>query len=208
VALWPAALAVASAARPETIQIGADLTTRNVRMEESNLADLVADAIRAVEKSDIAFICASAFAETTIPKGSASVADLLKALERGDDTVVIVRLTGAQVRKALAHGLSLYPQKNSAFLQVSGIATTIDPSKEKEERVVSVKVGKNPLDDKKTYNVAMPSPLANGALAYFKVWGKADIDHETSATLAGAVTNYLSGMKSISGKSEERLVFK
>jgi len=212
-ALWLIGIAVVCAApRQGKLQIVGDLTTKNVRTEESSLANLVADALRASDKAedqaDIAFIPASAFAEVTLPKGSANADDILKALVFRDDVVVIVKLTGAQVKKALEHGLAIYPQKNSAFLQVSGLTVEIDPSKEKDHRVVSVKVGRTPLDDGKTYTVAMPSPLANGGLVYSKVWDRSAKDHDTDRTVEQAVIDYLNTHRTLGGKSEERLVIK
>jgi len=197
----------AAQAKP-TLQVASELTTKNVRTEESNLAGLVADAIRAVQKSDIALIPAIGFTETTVPKGPATTEDILKALEYRNDMVVIVKLSGEQVRRALEHGLALLPQKNPAFLQVSGLTVTVDPAADRTKRVVSAKVGKNALQDGKTYEVAMPSPLANGALAYFKIWSKADISKETSRTVEEAVTNYLATQKTIGQKGEERIAFR
>jgi 5'-nucleotidase / UDP-sugar diphosphatase len=191
------------------IQVTSELTTKNARTEESNLANVIADAIRAVEKSDVAFVPASALAEVTIPKGTVTADDILRAVEYRDDSVIIVKLTGAQIKRALEHALGLYPQKNSAFLQVSGLTVTVDPTTEKDKRIVSVKVGGSPLQDSKKYTVAMPSPLASGALGYFKIWDKTrDIDHDTNKSLAVAVKDYLDGIRTLGGKSEERLVIK
>jgi 5'-nucleotidase / UDP-sugar diphosphatase len=197
------------AAQAAPVTVTAELSTKNVRTEESNLANVIADAVRAVEKADVAFVPASAFADVSIPKGTANADDILKAVEYRDDSVVLVKLTGAQIKKALEHALGLYPQKNSAFLQVSGLSATVDPAADKDKRVVSVKVGGAVLQDAKKYTVAMPSPLASGALGYFKIWDKTkDIDHDTNKSLAEAVNDYLGTVRTLGGKSEERLVFK
>jgi 2',3'-cyclic-nucleotide 2'-phosphodiesterase (5'-nucleotidase family) len=201
--------------------VTAEMTTRNVRGEESKLANLIADAIRNVEKSDAAFITASAFAEATLSKGTATISDILKALEVRSDRVVIVKLTGKQIRQALEHSLALFPQKSSALLHVSGLKMNADSTREKGSRVTSVKINGSEVQDDKTYTVAMPSPLANGALAYSKVWSRSDVDHETTRTLEQAITDYLtneikpktapdgSGQARIIGDdSEERLVIK
>ncbi len=197
-------------AAPDKIQVAAELSTKNVRTEESNLADIIADAVIKVESADVAFLAASSFAEIVIPKGPASAADIVKSLAFRTDTVVIMKLTGAQIKQALAHGLELYPQRNRAFLQVAGLTAGIDggPSADKDKRIISITVSGSAVDDKKKYTVAMPSPLANGALAFDKVWSRSDIDHDTGRTLEECLTGFLSGKKSIGSKSEERLVFK
>jgi 5'-nucleotidase/UDP-sugar diphosphatase len=191
------------------IQVVGELSTRNVRTDESSLANVIADAVRDVDKTDAAFVAASSFTDLTIPKGTATAADILKALEYQDDNIVVVKLTGAQIRRALEHGLTLLPQKNSAFLQVSGISATVDSGAEKEKRVTSLRVGGAPVKDDRAYTVAMPSPLANGALGYFKVWDKAKaIDHDTNKTLGQAVTDYLAGVRSLGAKGEDRLAIR
>src|SRR5688500_17683150 len=194
----------------DRVTAGAELSTKNARKEESNLANVIADAIRDAANADIAFIAASSFADQTIPKGSASVEDCLKALAFRNDPVVVVKLSGDKVRSALEHGLALYPQMHSAFLQVSGITVSVDPKESKDRRVTSVRVGGSALDDKKVYTVAMPSPLADGGLAYYRIWSKSEIDKgkDPKVTLQEAVAKYLRGKSTIGGSGEERLVFK
>jgi 2',3'-cyclic-nucleotide 2'-phosphodiesterase (5'-nucleotidase family) len=196
-------------ASQDKLTASADLTTKNVRKQESNLANVIADAIRDAANTDIAFIAASSFSEHTIPKGSASVDDVLKALAFKNDPVVVVKLTGDKVKSALEHGLALYPQMHSAFLQVSGITVTIDSGLEKDKRVTSVKSGGSTVDDKKIYTVAMPSPLADGGLAYYRIWSKSDIDKskDPKVTLEEAVKSHLKGKSNI-GSGDDRLVFK
>jgi 2',3'-cyclic-nucleotide 2'-phosphodiesterase (5'-nucleotidase family) len=193
----------------QNLNIENELTTRNARSEESNLADIVVDAIRNVEKSDAAFMHGSAFGDTTIAKGKATAADLLKAVQYREDTVVVVKLTGEQIRRALENAVKLHPQKSPEFLQVSGLSVTVNANAEKDKRILEVRVGASKLDEKKTYSVAMPSPLANGALGYYKIWDKARaIDHETSKTVGQALTDHLTGKTQLGAKTEERIAFK
>src|SRR5690242_17943854 len=154
-----------AAARPAVapITVANEITTRNVRSEESTLADVIADAIRDAARSDAAFMLASSFTDVTIPKGNATAEDVLKALEYRDDSIIVVKLTGAQIRKALEHGLRVYPQKHAGFLQLSGLTVNVDPNAEPEKRVTAVRVGSSTLSDTRSYTVAMPSPLASGA---------------------------------------------
>ncbi|MDE2126536.1 MAG: 5'-nucleotidase C-terminal domain-containing protein [Armatimonadetes bacterium] len=184
-----------------------ELTTRNMGSGETPLGDLVADSLRSAGKADIAFIAASSFDEATIPKGSFVPADVVKSLEFGDDTVAVVKLTGSQIEKALRHSLTLFPKENSGFLQMSGLTVTVSVDATMQSHVVSVKVGSAALEIAHTYLVAMPTPLANGALAYFKVWPKSAIDHETTSTLSGAITTWLAGHHHIT-RFDPRLVTK
>jgi hypothetical protein len=54
----------------------------------------------------------------------------------------------------------------------------------------------------------MPAPLANGALAYQKVWTKADVDQILKTTVEQAVTDYLATQKTVGAKAEDRIVVK
>jgi 2',3'-cyclic-nucleotide 2'-phosphodiesterase (5'-nucleotidase family) len=208
-AAWTARSAYADLFPAAPIQVATELSTRNVRTDESSLANVIVDAVRDVEKTDAAFIAASSFTDVTIPKGPAAAEDFLKSLEYRDDNIVVVKLTGAQIRRALEHGLTLLPQKNSAFLQVSGISAAIDAGAEKDKRVTSLRIAGSPENATRTYTVAMPSPLANGALGYFKVWDKAKaVDHDTNKPVGQAVTDYLASVRSIGAKGEERLAIK
>ncbi len=203
-------LTLRPASAQDKVTVGAELSTKGARKDESNLANVIADAIRDSANSDIAFVAASSFAEQTIPRGSVSVEDFLKALAFRNDPVVVVRLSGEKVKAALEHGLALHPQMHSAFLHVSGITVNVDPGEPKDKRVTSVKIGGAALDDKRVYTVAMPSPLADGGLAYYRIWSKADIDKskDPKVTLQEAVVKYLKGKSSVGGTGDNRLVFK
>jgi len=200
-------------AAQESIKSEIDLSTKDIGAKENAIGNLVADSIRSEAKTDIALIAASYFTEDTkIAKGTVSLKDLLKTLEYKDDSITVVKLTGSQILKALEHGLYLFPKGNSGFLHFSGMVVTIDASAEKEKRVLSVKIDGNTLEKSQTYKVAMPTPLANGALGYFSIWKKDDIDKgETKRldekTLEKAIKSHLKEHKTLS-KGDERLVVK
>ncbi len=202
-------LALSVRCSADTVQVATELSTRNVRTEESKLADVVADALRDAASAQAAFVTASSFDDVTLHKGAASTDAVLKALAYRDDPVLVVKLTGKQIRKALEHGLELYPQRHSAFLQVSGIQATIDGNAPKGERVVSLKIGGSPVSPERAYSVAMPGPLAHGGLAYNTCWDKKAIQADSGdKTVEDAVTSYLAIHRTLGETGEERLVFK
>jgi 2',3'-cyclic-nucleotide 2'-phosphodiesterase (5'-nucleotidase family) len=198
--------ALAAAAQTGTVTVAREMSTRSVRTEESDLAGLIADALRSTRKTDAALFTAICFTEITLPRGTATPDDVVKALVNAEDTIVVVKLTGAQIRKALAHGLSLHPQRSLAFPQVSGLTVEINPTGDAAGRVGKVKVGKSELDESKHYTIAMPAPLANGHLGYSRIWDRDAIDTETDATLGEAVREHLKTLKTIGEKTDERLV--
>ena len=141
----------------------------------------------------------------SLPRGGFGLPDALKSLEYKGDTIAIVKLTGDQIRGAMENSLFQQPARSGAFLQVSGLTVNYKASASAGKRVTSVKIGGADLQGGKTYRVAMPLPLANGASAYFKYWKKTDIEKETGITLETALANYLSEHKTIA-KGEDRLV--
>jgi 5'-nucleotidase/UDP-sugar diphosphatase len=193
----------------DTNRTDVELSTRDVGARETALGDLVADAIRASAKADAAFIPAATFTEMpiTIKVGAFTAADLLKTLEYKNESIALVKLTGDQLRGAMEHSLVLYPKSNSSFLQISGLTVTVNPDGDNDRHVVSIRVGGDPIAAGKTYRVAMPLTLANGALTYFKYWKKSDLEKDTEKTLESVITSYLADHKTIS-KGDERLVAK
>jgi 2',3'-cyclic-nucleotide 2'-phosphodiesterase (5'-nucleotidase family) len=184
-----------------------ELTTKEIGLKENVLGDLVADAIRASAKADVGLIDASAFEDqVTLPKGKFTDADLLKALSYKSDDIYVLKLTGEQLRQALEHGLFLYPKFNSAFLQFSGMTVAVNPEGGAEKHVVSVKVNGDTLENNKTYTVAMRAPLANGGLAYSRIWKNSD-KKDTQQTLEAAINTYLNDHPTVT-KGEDRLVTK
>ena len=208
-----AALSRPSDPYKDTIKSEVELTTKDIGGKENVLGNLVTDAMRETTKSDIAFLAASYFnSDYKVAKGDIQTSDVLKSLEFAGDNLAIVNLTGAQVIKALEHGLFLYPKPSSGFLHFSGLEVTISGDGDRGKRVLSVKVGENALEPGKSYKVVMPAPLANGALAYFKVWKKEDIDKKSEKDLDGktletAVKDFLKSKKKLE-KGDERLTVK
>lgn len=193
-------------ARADTVKSEVEISSKEIGAKETALGDLVADALRSSAKTDVAFIAATSFNDSVnLPKGSVNTSDIVDALVYKSENIVIVKLTGDQIERAIEQSLYLYPKSNSAFLQFSGITVQVKSDAEAGKRVASIKLESDSIDLKKTYRVAMPAPLANGGLAYFKVWQKSNIEKETDTSVESALSAYLTEHKTIS-KGEERLV--
>jgi 5'-nucleotidase/2',3'-cyclic-nucleotide 2'-phosphodiesterase/3'-nucleotidase/5'-nucleotidase len=91
-------------------------------------------------------------------------------LEFSTDTIVVLNLTGSQIKQAFERSLSQYPQENTSFLQISGFEVTFNQKVKPGSRVVKITADGAPLDEKHTYTVAMPLLLGNGIGGYFKIW--------------------------------------
>ena len=201
------ALRADDALRADTYRSDVDLSSKDIATRQVPLGDLVADAVRASAQTDAALVPASAFSEATVTlaRGGFTLNDILKAVEYKNETVAIVKVTGAQLRAALENSLYQYPARSSALLQTSGLVVGFSADADAGKRVTSVKIKGALLQPDKTYRVAMPIPLANGGNAYFKYWKKSDIEKDTDVTLEAALTAYLGNHKTIA-KGEDRLV--
>jgi len=152
-----------------------DLTVNNpntgkrmVRLRETNLGDLCADAYRELLQADIAFVNGGGV-RANIKKGDITYSDIISVHPFGNKAC-LCEVTGQQVLDALELGARVAPTAEcGGFLQVSGITFDIDSTKtsnvildEKsmfnsvngEYRVENVKVNGEPLDLNKTYTLA------------------------------------------------------
>lgn len=140
---------------------------RVVRLAETNLGDLCADAYRYRYGADIGLINGGGI-RTGIPKGDITYGDILN-VHPFSNNVCVIEATGQQILDALEWGAKNIPGENGGFLQVSGLRYEIDASIESgtqndekgmctgfkgERRVKNVKVGDEPIDPSKTYTVA------------------------------------------------------
>ncbi len=139
----------------------------DLRFKETNLADLLADAMKETGKADIALMNGGGIRES-IPEGDISLYKIGKVLPF-TNSLVTIELKGEAIYECLERGIMQYPNSgaNGGFLQVSGITFSFDASKPAGERVVSVKTldGKE-LDKNKTYKVATNDYLYNGGDGY------------------------------------------
>ena len=97
-----------------------------VRVEETNLGDLVADAYRWALGADIG-LANGGGVRADIPAGDITYQSLLSVQPYGNE-LCLVEATGQEVLDALEMGARLYPESSGGFLQVSGVTFTIDAS--------------------------------------------------------------------------------
>ena len=148
---------------------------RVIRMAETNLSDLISDAIRIRTDADIGLINGGGI-RVGIDKGSITYGDVVNVMPF-NNAVCIVEATGQQIIDALEWGVHGMPGEFGGFLHCSGMTYEVNsqiPSScttdneelfaevTGERRVSNVKVGGEPIDPKKTYTVAgIDYPLLN-----------------------------------------------
>ncbi|GAB4455923.1 MAG: hypothetical protein OHK0029_12910 [Armatimonadaceae bacterium] len=181
---WTAAQAAATAA------VQANLSNAEVRSEETEAGNIVADALRQSAGADIAFVPAAVFrAGATAPR-PASAEQVASLVDPATDVVVILPVRGDRVLAALERAVSFAPQASAGFLQVSGIKFRFDPRKGSQQRVSEVTVNGQPLVATQVYRIAMPQPLSIGQQGYFQVWDRDAKPNSTGKTIADALSEY------------------
>ncbi len=128
--------------------------------EESDVGNLFADILREAAAAQISLINSGAL-RRDLPRGQIRRVDLLDAFPFTDH-VVKLTFTGKQLREVLEQSLSL----ERGILQVSGLTVSYDLRKPQGHRVVSVNVGKRPMEMDREYNVATIDVVAQGGDLY------------------------------------------
>lgn len=112
----------------------------SVRKSETNLTDLITDAILDKTGADLVIINGGTV-RASLKKGEITKADVLKVLPF-TNFVATIKAKGSTILKALEHGVSEYPESFGGMAQVSGINFKFDPSQEKGNRVFDVRLTK------------------------------------------------------------------
>lgn len=141
-----------------------DGVRENVRTKETNLGNLAADALRVMTGADCAVQNGGGI-RASIKTGNITKGDLMEVFPFGN-TVQVLEVSGEDILKALEQSVSVYPEANGGFLQVSGITFKFNPEKEAGSRVISAKINGKDLSLTKKYTIAMNDYTAAGGDEY------------------------------------------
>lgn len=172
-----------------------------VRVGETNLGNLITDAMVALTGADCALTNGGGI-RASIPVGNITKGHVIEVLPFGN-YIVTKKVTGADIKAALEHGTSAYPESLGGFPHVSGIKFVIDTSKTTGERVTDVTINGKPIATKGEYILATNDFMAAGGDNY-TMFADDAILNEYSA-LDEAVITYIMGRESISPEVEGRI---
>jgi 2',3'-cyclic-nucleotide 2'-phosphodiesterase (5'-nucleotidase family) len=198
----------------------ADLDGVHVRLQETNLGNLITDVMRKTAGSDVAIINGGTI-RTSIKQGPVKVSHVY-AVVPFDNYIVAIKLTGQQIRDTLEHGVSAIEEEEGRFPQVSGLIFAYDRNSPKGARVKEVFVAGQPLVADKEYTVTTNDFLAAGGDGYqafgdsvksskdYAVVGGAMkgeklVYSDSSKWLRDVVIDYIKTRKTISPKVEGRI---
>ncbi|CCG40983.1 bifunctional metallophosphatase/5'-nucleotidase [Magnetospirillum molischianum] len=184
-----------------------DSRTGTVRGGEAAIGNLFADALRAHFEADAALINGGGLrGNRHYPTGATlSRRDVLTEMPFGN-AVMLLELSGTQLRAALEHGLSGIETKAGRFPQVSGISVEYAPSRPVGQRIVSIFIGGMALQDDKTYRLATSDYLGHGGDGYSGLkQARVIVDASGGPLLANVVGDYLAANHRVMPRIDGRM---
>lgn len=168
-------------ATTEYRQVAIENDIRVVRLRETNLGDLIADAFRHSQHTDIGWANSGGI-RADLPVGPITHNQLF-SVSPYSNKVCVIRAKGSEILNALETAVRQYPKAEGCFPQVSGLSFEFDPSVpsgvvldengrflrvDGQYRVSNVKVGMKPLEMEDTYTIAgVEYVLINGGDAIY-----------------------------------------
>lgn len=145
----------------------------SLRIDETNLGRAVTDAYLLETGADIAFENAGGI-RASVAKGDVTYGDIIGVSPYGN-YIVTKQITGKELLEVLETSIEIqknnisayeigddggWPSNSGSYLQAGGITVEYNLALDYGNRVLSVKVGNEPLDKDKLYTVAMNNFLA------------------------------------------------
>ncbi len=168
-------------------------------MGESNLGNLICDAMRETSGTPIAFQNGGGI-RMDIPAGMISLGDLYTMLPF-KNRIVTIDLTGEQILEILEQSGTLQQR----ILQVSGLEVDYDLSRPPGDRITRAMVGESPLSIEERYRVAVNDFLAAGGDRFSTF--REGYRMATEEDLLVAVQSYMERHSPVAPKIEGRIRF-
>lgn len=172
------------------------------RTGETNLGNLLTDMMLKESNADIAMTNGGGI-RASIKAGDITKGDVLEAFSF-DNIISVIEVTGAEVKAALEHGISDYPEPKGAFPHVAGMTYKFDQSKGVGERVTEILIKDEPIDLEKNYTLATNDFMAIGGDDYTMFIGKESIAEYDA--LNQLLMNYIEELGEIDIGVEGRII--
>lgn len=189
-----------------TTRVPLDAVTVRMRASETNIGDLVADVMRADAGADLAIMNAGSIRGDRIyAAGPLTRRTLLEMLPFGN-VICKVALPGRVVLQALNSGVSEIPASAGRFPQVSGLTMRVEAGAPAGNRVRDVRVNGQPLDETRSYTVAIPDFLLAGGDGYTMFGGgKVLIGPEAGNLMVSSLEKYVAAKGDVAPELDGRI---
>jgi 5'-nucleotidase len=146
---------------------------------------------------------------TSIPEGRITLGQVLEVMPFGN-TLVLLTLTGAQVKEALENGVSQVEQSAGRFPQVGGMRYSWSASAPAGSRITGIQVsdgrgGFVPIDPNASYRVVVNNFIAGGGDGY-SVLQRGTNKVDTGFLDADVLVEYLQARSPVNPQVEGRIV--
>ncbi len=188
-------------------EVELDSKRSSVRTRETNLGNLIVDAMREAVGADVAITNSGGIRGDRIyPSGSVLTRrDILTELPFSNVTVKL-EMVGAKIIQALENSVSRVADKAGRFPHVSGMAFVYDPAAPAGKRILSATVGTEVLHPEKVYSVATNDYIAGGGDGYAVFKDARRLINASGAVLmATQVIDYISARGDIAPAVEGRI---
>lgn len=182
-----------------------DARFQSIRTKETDIGNIVADAMRLHLKADLAVLNSGTLrADAIMEKGQIKMRDHVNLLPMLDE-LCLLELSGKQILEVLENAVSQYPRLEGRFLQVSGVQFTFDAAKPGGQRVKegSIKIGGESLQADKNYTLATKDYLRQGKDGFdvFKSC-KCLADGESAGIIPTILYELFMGVNALGGKDD------
>ena len=190
-----------------TTRVPLDGVTVRLRASETNLGDLVADAVRADAGADIAIVNAGGIRGDRVHRAGPLTRRTLVEIHPFGNVVCTVSVPGRIVLEALESGVSKLPDVSGQFPQVSGVTLRVDLAAPAGRRVRDVRVQGNPIDAARAYTLAIPDFVLLGGDGYgmFKD-ARVMVGPESGDRMVTALEKYVAKGGEVAPQVEGRIV--
>ena len=186
-----------------------DAVSAREQIAETNLGNMVADAIRANAKTEIAMTNAGAIRGNRVYPAGPLTRRTLMEMHPFSEVICTMRLTGRVVMEALNHGVASLPKPAGRFPQVSGVTLTVDPGAAPGSRVSNVRVNGQPLDLNRTYSVAIPDYMLREGDGYTMFKGQPmPVGPEAGDLISNALEQYVAAAREVAPTVEGRITIR
>jgi 2',3'-cyclic-nucleotide 2'-phosphodiesterase (5'-nucleotidase family) len=180
--------------------------SRQIRSSETNLGNLLADAMRAYVRADVAIINSGSIrGDRTFAAGQLSRRELLTMQPFGNK-VCKLEVTGRTIVDALKSATESWPAAAGRFPQVSGVSFSLDRNRPAGDRVSDVRVGGTPIALDRRYTLATSDYQIGGGDGYTMFANQRMlVGPEAADLIVTALEQYIAAAKQVSPKVEGRI---
>lgn len=141
-----------------------------------------------------------------INAGPITLADIFE-LYPFENTIVLLKLSGSDIKSILETGTASLFNDNSSSLQTNGLDYTVDLSQKEGSRVSEIKVNGIPLNPKCYYKVAVNDFMFGGGDGFFQ-FKKAKKVIKTNILLQNLIINYVKNNSPVSLTVKDKIEIK